>query len=133
MKRTALTVFAAALFASAALAQEAETRLQTWTGGIGQAERDIITENEKNYTLKIVFTGDVGMFVANVRVVIKDKNGAEVVNLLTQGPVLLADLPPGRYTVETNAEGNEKNFKVTLHDKLTIQHVRFPIKDEPSV
>lgn len=127
MKRTLLIAAAAALLANASFAQEA--RQQTWTGGIGQAERDLIQETQNDYTLKIVFTGEAGMYVANVRVVIKDKDGAEVVNLLTQGPVLLADLPPGRYSVETSAEGNEKNFKVTLHEKLTTQQVRYPIKD----
>ena len=135
MKRTLLiALVTSTMLSTAAFAQEATAPLPTWTGGIGQVERDLIQEKQNDYTLKIIFTGDAGMYVAGVRVVIKDKDGAEVVNTITQGPVLLADLPAGRYSVETNAEGNEKNFKVNLHSKLTTQHVRYAtIKDTSGV
>lgn len=120
------------LTAGAAIAQEAAPIV--WSGGIGQDERQLIEERQNDYALKIVFTGDAGMYVSGVHVVITDKDNVEVVNTVTQGPVLLADLPPGRYAVKTSAEGFAHDFKVTLHSKLTTQHVRYKqIKDDSGV
>jgi hypothetical protein len=131
MKRIlSIVLISAALISNAAYAED---RLPTWTGGIGLAERELIEQKQNDYTLKLVLIGEKGMYVSRVTVKITDKAGTEVVNTMTQGPVLLADLEPGRYTVEASAEGTTKTFHVTVGATLKTQHVLFPIKDTSGV
>jgi len=131
MKRTILMALMTTSLISGVV--YADDRLPVWTGGIGSAEREQVEQTQAEYTLKLVFTGEGGMYVSRVQVRITDKDGAEVVNTTTQGPYLLADLEPGKYVVETNAEGTTKKFNVTLGNHLKTQQVRFPIKDDSTL
>lgn len=63
-------------------------------------------------------------FAAGVGVRILDARGNTVLALPAADPILLADLPPGRYTVEATYEGKMKQQEVTIgrrHQKLGFQ------------
>lgn len=104
--------------------------MNTVSGGVGEGGEFAIEQVQENYNLKLVFTGDQGMYLSNVNVVIRDREGDEVVQGVTNGPMLLAELQPGRYTVEANAEGFSQKRNITVGNNLKTYQVSFPIKDE---
>jgi hypothetical protein len=58
-------------------------------------------------------------------VVVKDSSGKLVLHE-PSGPVFLAKLPPGTYTVETALDGKKQTRKVTVRgNKLTTAHFQF--------
>lgn len=125
-----LAAGAAILFSYSALA---ETAVPVVTGGVGQSSQEAIEQAQKNFNLKLVFTGDGGMYLSDVAVSIRDTEGLEVIRGVTQGPVLLAELPPGRYTVEAQAEAFNKQRTVTVGRTMTTYQIAFPVKDNASL
>lgn len=77
--------------------------VQWLTGGVTLEERDAIREQASDYNLWIWLarTGS-GYFLADVRVSVEDAAGRPVLDTVTDGPWLLARLPPGRYTIRTD-------------------------------
>ncbi|MDX3905456.1 MAG: carboxypeptidase regulatory-like domain-containing protein [Pigmentiphaga sp.] len=70
------------------------------TGGVGQDESSILRSMAKDYNLRVLAAGKSGEYVADVKVGIYDSQGKPALSLVTQGPYLLARLPPGRYRVD---------------------------------
>jgi len=70
------------------------------TGGAGADERDQLQANEKNYNLKIVAAATSGDYLADVWVVIESAVKRTVLETKMEGPILLAKLPPGTYTIK---------------------------------
>jgi hypothetical protein len=104
------------------------------SGGVGETSYDAMENAQNNYSFKAVFTGEKGIYLSNVGVQILDRRGREFVNGTTDGPMLLADLPPGSYVLNAGAEGFEKTqkFKIGKKKGLKTIYVRFPISDEDS-
>lgn len=127
MKRSMLAfVLAGTLLGTA----HAATTVPVITGGVGEGGREAMEARQNAYSLKLVFTGEQGIYLSSVGVTIRDRQGNEVVNTTTTGPYLLADLEPGRYTVEANAEGIVRKHDVTVgKDGLKTYQLGFPIRD----
>ncbi len=70
------------------------------TGGVGADERADLQAKEKDYNLKIVAAATSGDYVAAVRVVIESAANRSVLETRMEGPILLAKLPPGTYTIK---------------------------------
>jgi hypothetical protein len=104
------------------------------SGGVGDTSYDAMEDAQNNYSFKAVFTGEKGIYLSNVGVQIIGRRGQEFVNGTTDGPMLLADLPPGPYVLNASAEGFEKTqkFKISKKQRLKTIYVRFPISDEDS-
>ena len=79
----------------------------TWlTGGVTLEERDAIREQASDYNLWIwLARSGSGYFLADVRVSVEDADGHPVLDTVTDGPWLLARVPPGRYTIRTDQGG----------------------------
>lgn len=96
-------------------------------GGVTSDEADQLRAQAANYPLQIQFARAMrsgNAFVAGVGVRVIDGRGASVLSLPAADPILLADLPPGRYTVEATFEGQTKRQEVTIgrgHQKLGFQ------------
>ena len=87
------------------------------TGGIGADESQAIKAQQSKYALALTFaTGSDGhnMFLASVPVKILDTSGTAVLDVITAGPYLLIDLPPGRYEIVTTHAGKEQRAHVLL-------------------
>lgn len=134
MKKTSLAVLlGATLLSSAAFAVEeaAPQAVPVISGGVGENSSAAIKAQEDNYSVKLVFTGEGGMYLSDVNVSILDRQGNEVVNKVSRGPVLLAGLEKGQYTVQATAEGHSKKQTISVKDNsLKTYHMRFPIKDD---
>ena len=73
------------------------------TGGVSEEERDAMRGELAPYNVWLAFVErDTGNYVTDVKVSVIDANGNAVVDTVADGPWLLAQLPPGRYTVRTS-------------------------------
>lgn len=129
MKRSIIiSLTTAALLSSAAFA---ETTLPTViSGGVGEEEEAYMQSVQHNYNTKLVFTGERGMYLADVAVSIRDKNGKEVVNGVSDGPMLLVELVPGRYTVQAETEGFTKTRNIQVGANTKTYTIQFPVTDD---
>ncbi len=120
-------IVAAALalsLAGAAFGQGDLPPLQTFgsvsyvTGGIGLDESDAIKAAEKDFTLSLVFAQTKrGEYLSDVKVSIKDKAGKSVLEAVSDGPMLLARLPAGAYTVSAEYDGKTLTRTVRVEGK----------------
>jgi hypothetical protein len=70
------------------------------TGGVSEEERDAMLEQGAPYNLWLVFAEEgTGRYLANVKVTVEDASERPVADVVTSGPWLLAQVPPGLYTV----------------------------------
>ena len=93
------------------------------TGGIGQAESRAMKAAAGNYDLMLTFAERDGSYVANVDVQIIDSSGSTVLQTVA-GPLLLANLPAGKYRVQADYNGAMRWRTVNVgghdHDRLTF-------------
>jgi hypothetical protein len=75
------------------------------TGGVGQPESTAMKAAAGRYDLALMFANRSREFLADVKVDITDSRGTRVLDI-TSGPILLVDLPDGRYTVHADVAGS---------------------------
>lgn len=69
-------------------------------GGVGIEERAAIEQKASDYNLKLTFARKgSGAYLFGVKVVVRNKQGGVVLDTVASGPLLLAKLPAGEYTV----------------------------------
>ena len=86
-------------------------------GGITQDEADALRQQAGAFTLEIQFARrmDVGnAFAADVQVRIVDGNGRTVIDIPSAEPIVLANVPPGRYMIEATFDGQTKRQTVSV-------------------
>lgn len=104
----------AALQAGAATLPAAQTQngVAYLTGGIGEDESAAMRMEARHYPVSMFFAaGKDNAFLADVKVTVRNKAGKEVLTTAA-GPILLVNLPSGRYTV--TAERNSKVLQRTV-------------------
>jgi enoyl-CoA hydratase/carnithine racemase len=76
------------------------------TGGISDGDVQRTQELARNMNLQMVFAQmGSGAYLADVDVTLQDARGREVLRLEGADPLLFARVPPGRYTVRAELEG----------------------------
>ncbi len=97
------------------------------SGGVGKAESVAMRSNAKNYPLEIVFiekTGALEEYLSEVRLQIKDVNKNDLLDIPTEGPYFLANLPQGKYQISAEYNGEVKtqwvNVTKSKHTKLVF-------------
>jgi hypothetical protein len=83
------------------------------TGGIGDDERDALDSVKKNYNLHVLNASKSGAYIGDTHVVVRNRQGSEVLNV-SSGPILLANLPTGTYTLVASSEGQNKTEPVKI-------------------
>lgn len=83
------------------------------SGGIGMDERVELRAIGKNDNLELSFALEDKNYIGSAEVLIKGRNGSEVLEAISEGPLLYAKLPEGIYTVEATAMG--KTLEQTVH------------------
>ncbi len=94
------------------------------TGGIGKLEASAMKAAAKHYDLMLVFADRGGHYLADVKVKIKDREGNTVLDIVSD-PILLANLPAGRYSFQADVDGRKlvKNINVTgKHPVQLVYH-----------
>ncbi len=133
---TAVLMFAAmsAPVAQAQSLPQARTQgsIDYVTGGVGKEEADALKQASSDYslTLELASSGPtpegrtMGAYIANAAVVIRDAQGREVLNTRTDGPLLLARLPAGKYSIGAEWNGVRKQANIELNGSVR-RHVVF--------
>lgn len=85
------------------------------TGGIGDEERKSLQAVKNDYNLRIVSSSAFGAFEGDTHILIRNAKGAEVLNVPDAGPIFLAKLPVGVYSVVAANEGQLKRQKISIN------------------
>lgn len=100
----------------AAPVQETRGEVTVMHGGIGLEDRAVLAQKASDHNLRLTFARKgSGAYLSDVKVVIRNKQGAVLVDTVASGPWLLARLPAGEYTVAATEQGN------TLTQAVSIQ------------
>lgn len=101
-----------------------ESGIRYIVGGVGEEEMRQIKAVENEFNLKVLSTMPGGEFVGDYIVNISNAGG-EVLEVLTDGPLFLVNLPAGTYTITAHRPNSEtKTQKVTV-GKSGQKQVRF--------
>jgi hypothetical protein len=97
------------------------------SGGIGIAEQEAMKAREAEFSLKLVFTLVEGNYIAGVGVQIKDAAGDTLLEHIAAGPMFMARLAPGRYSVSVTYEGRSISRRVEVgRTGLRTEYFRWP-------
>jgi len=84
------------------------------SGGVGEDARQELLAKEKEYNLKIIAAEKSGDYLANVKVVIESARKERLLDTTMEGPILLAKLAPGTYTIKATSGGRTLTRTVTI-------------------
>ena len=86
-------------------------------GGIGQDEANALRKTTGYDLLVELSTGPEGKFQSGATVDIYGAQGQPVLSVTDVGPLLYVQLPPGKYKVTGNAQGQTVQQMVTVNGK----------------
>ena len=95
------------------------------TGGVGTQSQERFEASENAYNLKIVSAYDTGHYLADTAMMITDSDGQIVVNTVSDGPFLMADLPAGTYTVSAKHGETVKRKEVRINENTNLREIVF--------
>ena len=124
-----LPLVAAQLLSGLAGAAEPPERTQGeiryMTGGVGQEESQALRAAASRFSLAMTFTAETGQYLSDVQVAIRNRAGDPVFETVSEGPMVLVNLPAGAYTVAATSEGRTLTKKITLgrngHRRLVMR------------
>jgi hypothetical protein len=102
------------------------------SGGIGESQAKAFEQASPSYplTLEFIVKPDrkdaKAEFTAAVPVMVKSKNGKELLSATSQGPFMLIELPHGRYTVIAEHHGKKIERHVVVgrvHHRVVFEWV----------
>ncbi|HEX7271119.1 MAG TPA: carboxypeptidase regulatory-like domain-containing protein [Casimicrobiaceae bacterium] len=87
------------------------------SGGVGTDQQAAMKQVAEGYPLELQFIETLqgrSVFTAGVEVTIRDRAGSVVLDVRSDGPLLLAKLPPGRYTISADNVGKIETREVII-------------------
>ncbi len=81
------------------------------SGGVSVDERQDMEAQAKNYNLLITNANPIGQLSVDADIVVKGKDGREVITVDNAGPLFYAKLPPGDYTI-TAMNGDQQQRRI---------------------
>lgn len=88
------------------------------SGGMGVDEQNTLRAMRTDYNLSVLFSVQgTGKYVSDVKVSIVNSDGNILLESVSDGPMFLADLKPGRYSVIADREGQVVTKKATVWAK----------------
>ncbi|MBY0355928.1 MAG: hypothetical protein K2Q12_09420 [Rickettsiales bacterium] len=87
------------------------------SGGVGKAERERFEAVKDQYNFRLQMSTSAGAFVSEVNIEIKDAKGNIVLQTVTDGPLLMAKLPSGKYTLRASKFGETKTQTIQIGTK----------------
>lgn len=110
-----MTPVLAAAPASATMEQQSSNGTSYVSGGIGLDEAAEMQKMRAQYPLRLQFaeTGR-GAYLAGVAVTIADRQGRTVLDAVSDGPFLYANLPAGTYRLTASSDGRPIVRSVTV-------------------
>ena len=105
--------------ADSQLKVKTENGIPYLSGGFGVDERENLRAMTTDDNLELSFALQNKNYLGGAKVLIKDRNGTEIISAVSDGPLFFAKLPQGTYIVEATAMG-----------KTLKQVARVPVKGE---
>jgi len=94
--------------------QEQQNGISYLSGGIGLDEARFV-QHSHGYNLHMSFSvGPANEYLPDVSVVVQNAQGHSVFSLDQAGPLVYVQLPPGKYTVVTTRNGQERRNTVDI-------------------
>ena len=88
------------------------------SGGVGIDERNELDAIRANYNLSLLFSVQgTGDYLSDVKIRITDLKGNVFLETVSDGPKLFAKLPPGRYIVTVDLNGEKYHKTVSVRGK----------------
>ena len=85
------------------------------SGGFGLAEVTAMKAAANGYALMLICAiQDTGKYLADIKLSITDSSGTAVLDTVIDGPILLAQLPPGQYRINADSDGKTVNRTVQI-------------------
>src|SRR5262245_2798152 len=107
----ALALIASSLAGAATLQEQSQGQVSYISGGIGSDEAEAMRKAAANYPLTLELATPQGgprdAYVSNAQVDISDASGKPVLDMTSQGPLVLVNLPSGVYRVAVTWNGTE--------------------------
>lgn len=97
------------------------------SGGVGEESRERLAAFAAAFNLKLVLVGKSGEYLGDVRVEIRDAAGRALLQATADGPIFMANLPPGAYELVATADGvsHRQRAKVSA-GRLSTLYFRWP-------
>ena len=97
------------------------------SGGIGTDESEAMKRAAARYSLSIEMASTAGAraeYVSDVKIDVRDQRGTTVLSTTSDGPFLLANLPPGTYLIGAARNGKSQERKIVVgsgtHSRVTF-------------
>ncbi|GAB7129273.1 carboxypeptidase regulatory-like domain-containing protein [Silvimonas sp. JCM 19000] len=87
------------------------------SGGVGDEEMAQLKSVEKDYNMRLLFTGRDGEYQSGVKVQVTDAKGNVALDTTTSGPYLLAKLPAGRYKVNAQLDDAQQTRTTVVNER----------------
>jgi len=97
--------------------EKAQGSVRYATGGIGAAEVAAFKAVAPKYPLELLFAQKASpndVYLSDVKVTVKAASGQVLLDTVSGGPFLLAQLPAGNYRIEVDSDGVLKQQAVEL-------------------
>jgi hypothetical protein len=102
--------------------EQVQGNVRYMTGGVGFDEAEAMRQAAPHYPLAIELAAKPiprdsyprDVYLANVRVDIRDEQGQTLITTTTDGPLLLASLPPGRYVINAEIRGLSQQKSIAV-------------------
>jgi hypothetical protein len=75
------------------------------SGGVGDEQQDVLDAAVGRFNLKVTLAGTDGKYLGGSTIRIEDQSGNTMLDTQATGPLFLAKLPQGHYTVHARAAG----------------------------
>lgn len=96
------------------------------SGGIGEDSRQRLSAFAAAFNLRLLMALTSGEYVGDVTVAIVDDKGREVLKAVSEGPIFMANLPPGRYEVSASIGGViQKRTLALVAERQSVVHFRW--------
>lgn len=103
--------------APSALSEQRYGSVAYISGGVGEEERDELRLREREFNLKLLFSERNGAYLGDVDVTLMNAKGETVLDAKSVGPLLLAQLPSGRYAIKVSSNGQMQQRKLAIPAK----------------
>lgn len=116
--KTRLILFLCTLALAGHVAASDANAVPYASGGIGEDEQQALQAEAANYNLRLSFAEKgSGAYLSDVKVTIRSAAGASdttILSAVSEGPWFFAKLPPGRYRITVEADGQPQTRTIAL-------------------
>ena len=84
------------------------------SGGVSDDSAERMAARGKEFNLKLLFAAKDGHYLADVAVSISDAGNRKILDTVSEGPFLLAQLPPGKYAISATYAGAAQIRNTTI-------------------